>query len=553
MDKTIRIKLPAGLRAVRPGVTAAEALGVDLQDPGDVIAATLNNHLVSLATRVDGDAQLRPVTRFDREGRGILRRACAQLLLAVAAQRAPELELSVGQSLLGGHFYEVRSPAGTPVDLEALADDLNETLAKVVEEDLPFERLTITVEGASRLLADPSGSKRKLLRCWPTPVVSLIRFLGVVDIQHGPYPPSSGFVAGARVAAYPPGLILQFPESERTPVDPEQGRTLWSSYTETRDWNRQVGIATVGDLNAAILEDRVEEVQQLAEAFHEKKIAQLADQIASRAGAVRVVCVAGPSSAGKTTFVRRLSVQLRVNGIEPVCVGLDDYYRSRDQCPRDEDGDYDLEALEALDVPLIHAHLQGLLAGEEVRIPSFDFLTRRPTPEATWRPLRLRADQVLLLEGIHGLNPRLTSVIPPAARFRIYVNALTQLVIDDHNRIFTSDGRLLRRIVRDRRYRDTPAGETIARWASVRRGEQRHIYPYQEECEGVFNSALVYEAPILKTFAQRYLLEVPQDHPARVEAYRLLKFLELFVPVFPDVVPANSVLREFIGGSGFSY
>ncbi|MCA8924299.1 MAG: nucleoside kinase [Planctomycetes bacterium] len=553
MKDTIRIKLPAGLRAVSPGVTVAELLGVDASTPGDVIAATLNNHLVSLETRVDGDAQLRPVTRFDREGQGILRRACAHLLLAVAAQRDPALELAVGQSLLGGHFYEVRSPEGIPADLSALAQELNATMAQIVEADLPFERLTAPVEGAGRLLHDPSGSKRALLRYWPGPVVNLVRFLGLVDIQHGPFPPSSGYAAGARVVAYPPGLILQFAEGEQPPVTPEQGRTLWGCYSETRDWNRQVGIATLGDLNAAILEDRIEEVQQLAEAFHEKKIAQLADQIAARAGQIRVVCVAGPSSAGKTTFVRRLSVQLKVNGIQPVCIGLDDYYRPHDQCPRDQDGGPDLEALEALDVPLIHTHLERLLAGEEVRLPSFDFVRHRPTPESTWRPLRLQPDQVLLLEGIHGLNPALTAGVPPASRFRIYLNALTQLVIDDHNRIFTSDGRLLRRIVRDRRYRGTPAAETLARWGSVRRGEDRHIYPYQEECEGVFNSTLIYEAAVLKTFAQRYLLEVPQDHPSRVEAYRLLKFLELFVPVFPDVVPANSVLREFIGGSGFSY
>lgn len=540
---------------VEEGATIAEALAGDSpQRDGSVIAATLNNHLVALTTRVYGEALVRLVRRTDPAGQGVLRRAASHLLLASAAQRFPGLDLVVGQSLFGGHFYEVRGVLGQEAqDLEALSGELNQGIVDFIAADLPFERLSVPVEGADRLLSDSSGSKRRLLRCWPSPTVSMVQLAGFTDIQHGPFPPSSGYAQGVRVIPYPPGLILQFGEPGQQDHLPEgAGRKLWGCYCETRDWNRQVGVATVGDLNSAILDDRVDEVQQVAEAFHEKKISQFADAIASRGGAVRVVCVAGPSSAGKTTFVRRLSVQLRVNGIEPVCVGLDDYYRNRADCPRDEQGELDFEALEALDVPLIHAHIKRILAGEEVRVPSFDFVRQRRTDETTWRAVQLRPDQVLLLEGIHGLNPRLTDGIPADARFRIYINALTQLVIDDHNRIFTSDGRLLRRIVRDRRYRGTPAAETIARWGSVRRGEDRHIYPFQEECEGVFNSALVHEAPVLKTFAQRYLLEVPQDHPSRVEAYRLLKFLELFVPVFPDMVPANSVLREFIGGSGFA-
>jgi uridine kinase len=246
-------------------------------------------------------------------------------------------------------------------------------------------------------------------------------------------------------------------------------------------------------------------------------------------------------------------VQLRVNGIEPVILGLDDYYRPRAEYPLDEDGTPDFEALESLNLDLIDEHLTGLLAGKEVRIPRFDFPRGVPAPRETWRPLRLEDHQVLLMEGIHGLNPRLWRCVPEDARFRIYINALTQLVIDEHNRIFTSDSRLLRRIVRDRRYRGTAAGETLARWPRVRRGEERHIFPFESEADIVFNSALVYETAVLKTFAWRYLLEVPRDSPPRMDAYRLLKFLELFVPVFPDGVPANSVLREFMGGSGFQY
>jgi uridine kinase len=251
--------------------------------------------------------------------------------------------------------------------------------------------------------------------------------------------------------------------------------------------------------------------------------------------------------------VRRLSVQLRVNGVEPVSLSLDDYYKCREQTPRDEEGKLDFEAIEALDLGLLHEQLVDLLAGKKVHIPRFDFVTGKPTEKSTWQPCQIKPGQVLLIEGIHGLNPQLTAPVPDTAKLRIFVSALTQLVIDEHNRIFTADSRLLRRVVRDRRYRGTSAADTIDRWPSVRRGEEKHIFPYQELSDVMFNSALVYETPVLRTFALRYLLEVPREHPSRSHAYQLLKFLELFVPVFPDLVPANSILREFVGGSGFTY
>lgn len=547
----ITVRLNGQARQVAPGQTVGALVAAAADDGPEFVAAAIDNHLVSLDAVVDGDATLRPIRGTEPAGQEVVRRACSHLLLAAANHVLPGLRLVVGQSLLGGHFYEVRPPDGDPIDLDELAAALTREVEGLVEADLPFRRLAVPLEAATAQLTDPGGTKRRLLRAWSSPMVPMIRLDGFVDVQHGPYPPSSRFARGARVVPYAPGVVLQFPDAE--PPQADGARQLWFCYCETRDANRRVGVATVGDLNEAILADRLNEVQRVAEALHEKRIAKLADAIAARRDAVRIVTVAGPSSAGKTTFVRRLSVQLRVNGVDPVVIGLDDYYRDRRDCPVDADGEVDLEALEALDLALLHDHLQRFLAGEEVRVPTFDFVRQRPVDPELWRPVRLGPHQVLLLEGIHGLNPRLVGGIPAEARFRIYINALTQLVIDEHNRIRTTDGRLLRRIVRDRRYRGTPAAETIARWPSVRRGEERHIYPYQEECDAMFNSALVYEAAVLRTFAHRYLLEVPPDHPSRLEAYRLLKFIGLFVPVFPDGVPANSVLREFIGGSGFSY
>jgi len=422
----------------------------------------------------------------------------------------------------------------------------------MVESNLSLDRREVAVEEACLVLADPSGSMTRLLDAWPFPHVPVVELCGFVAIQHGPFAPSTSYARGVHVVPFPRGMILQFSRDAPRP-DPARSRRLVAAYRESREWNQMIGVATVGDLNEAILQDRIDEVIRVQEALHEKKIVQIADVIAEQRDRIRLVCVAGPSSSGKTTFVRRLSVQLQVTGVQPVIVGMDDYYQDRSKTPRDRDGHYDFEAVEALDVPLLSQHLEALVEGREVLMPRFDFEAGQRAPESRWRPLRLKPNQILLIEGIHGLNPMLTELIAPEAKYRIFVSALTQLVIDEHNRIPTSDGRLLRRIVRDRRYRGTPAASSIEMWPRVRRGEQRYIFPFQEQCDVMFNSALVYEAAVLKTFAWRYLLEVPRENPARIEAYPLLRFLDLFVPIFPDHVPSNSVLREFIGGSGFNY
>ncbi len=545
----IRIEVSGRTLTVPAHSSIAEIFGRVNVEEQQIIAAVLNNHVVSLDARINGDAAVRPVLPRDPQGQAVLRKSVCHMLHAAQKQHFPQLPLHVGQSLDWGYYYEVQHDG--VVDLPQLADALTGHLAALAERELPFVHRIVSVEAADRLLEESGSNKTNLLRAWASPTVCLVQLADFVDIGHGPYAPHSGYARGARVVPYPPGLVLQFPDSPALP-SPQAGRSLWNSYCEARDWNRRMGVATVGDLNGAILEDRVADVLRVSEALHEKKISNIAETIAARQD-VRIVCVAGPSCAGKTTFVRRLSVQLKVSGIEPVCVSLDDYYKDRSDCPRDGDGEYDFEALEALKLDLIHQHTTELLAGKPVRIPRFEFSLGTTSPEGSWRSVQLRPNQVLLIEGIHGLNPQLTAHVSEPALFRIFVDGLTQLVIDEHNRLLTADCRLLRRLVRDRRYRGTNAAETISRWPSVQRGACRHIFPFQDNADAVFNSALAYESAVLKTFAWRYLLEVPRSHPARVEAYRLLKQLELFVPVFPDGVPANSVLREFIGGSGFSY
>jgi uridine kinase len=547
----VRIYIGDEVLSARPGPTAGELLLEAGVAPEELIAATLNRHLVALHTEVSAGAKLAPVMKTDPAARGVLQQTASLLLHAAAGQLYPTLRLVVGQSLLGGHFYELITEGGATLDPATVAERLSARIAEMCESDETPREWAIPVEAAPAELTDNEGSKARMLRTWTRPLVPVVGLGKFVDVRHGPIAPSLRLLKGVRVEAYAPGVILYLPGDEAPPGQ-RSGRLLYAAYRESRDWNRKLGVESVGDLNAAILGERGEDVMRISEALHEKKIAEIADTIASRGHALRFVCVSGPSSAGKTTFVKRLSVQLRVVGVDPVMIGLDDYYRNRDECPLDENGEYDFEALEALDLELIDDHVAALYRGDEIEVPSFSFATGKRKDEPG-RTLRLSEGKVALIEGIHGLNPRILQAAPRESAFFIYLNALTQLVIDEHNRIFTADSRLLRRIVRDRRYRQTPAAESIERWHSVRRGERKHIFPFQEEADATFNTALVYETPVLKTFAWRYLLEVPRSHPSATEAHRLLQFLELFVPVFPDAVPHTSVLREFIGGSGFSY
>ncbi len=309
----------------------------------------------------------------------------------------------------------------------------------------------------------------------------------------------------------------------------------------------------VGQLNRLCLDGDIRHIVRIAEGLHEKKIAQVADEILSRQPAVRLVTIAGPSSSGKTTFAKRLGIQLRVNGIEMVSLSLDNYYVDREHTPRDGDGRPDFESIEAIDLELFHAQLAELMNGREVLTPRFDFLSGTRKPEREWVPMRLERNHVLVVEGIHGLNDRLTQSVARQHKYRIFISALSQLAIDDHNRIFTSDARLIRRIVRDHFFRGFSAERTLDLWEQVRRGEGRWIFPFQEQADVMFNSALVYEPAVLKVFAERFLLQVPRTGETYPEAYRLLKHLSMFVPIFPEEVPQTSILREFIGGSTFSY
>ncbi len=538
------------VREITAGTTVGEVF--DAKNHPEIVGGMINQSLIGLDTRITVPVRLTPVFRHDRDGHNIVHRTCTHMMDAILAQHYPQLHFLIGQSLHSGYYYELLDWEGEEPDLEKLAKELDELVIKTIADDLPLVTSYVNVEDACVNLNDRRGSMIKLLRTWPYNMVPLLRLGSFVAIKYGPTAPSTRYCRGIKITPFPKGFIMQFSRNAPKP-DPSSSTRLFAAYRENRSWNRMIGVATVGDLNEAILKDRIKDVIMTQEGLHEQKIVQIAADIAKHRDTLRLVCIAGPSSSGKTTFVRRLSVQLKVLGINPVIIGMDDYYRDRVDTPLGEDGKIDFEAFDALDVPLLTKHLEMIAAGHEIRVPRFDFPTGRRVPENQFTPLRLEKNEILLIEGIHGLNPRITESVPEHARYRVFVSALTQLVIDEHNRIPTSEGRLLRRIVRDRRYRGTSAAGTIAMWPSVRAGEERNIFPYQERCDAMFNSTLIYEAAVFKTFAWRYLLEVSRDDPAWSQASFLLRFLDLFVPMFPDYVPSNSVMREFIGGSHFSY
>ena len=552
--RTVVVSFAGERRQIAAGTSVSEFLASFYgKAPRDILAALVNRRLVMLDFPLRGiHVELEAVRASSRDGEAVGRRSASLVFMEAVRELYPETRVVVGQSLGGGYFFSWQAPpTATPQTVASLARRMEEICA----EDRPFQRTTVTLEEAEAIFrTSHDDSKLALLATHRSSTVPVVRLGSFCDIAHGAVAPSTGAVHGFALVPYEDGVLLRFPRNgdpARLPELRPQPK-LFASYRETRRWNEVLGVANVGSLNRHCLSGDLAEVIRVAEGFQEKKIAAVADAIAARRDKVRMVLVAGPSASGKTTFIRRLGVQLRVNGIRPVGLSLDNYFVDRASTPIGSDGKPDYEALEALDLELFNTQLTALLRGETVAVPAYDFLLGRRVERDRWSQLRLDADEVLLVEGIHGLNHRLTEAVPESAKYRAFISALTQLTLDDHNRIFTSDARLLRRIVRDRLFRGHPATRTLEMWGAVRRGEAHWIFPFQEEADVVFNSALVYEPAVLKVFAERFLLEVPREHVAYTEAYRLLKFLAWFVPVFQDDVPQTSILREFIGGSAFS-
>jgi uridine kinase len=521
-----------------------QALG---SSPVPVIAALVNGELRELTYPIQHDARVDALFLSDSDGVRIYRRSLAFLLVTAVRELFPEAQIFVEYSVpFGGFFCQVRGRE--PFSVKELAQ-IETRMRQIVAEDAPITKERVPLEDAVELFrARDEMEKVKLFLRRRKDYLMLYNLRGTRDYFHGYMVSSTGYLRYFALYLYPPGFVLQYPRRHRptellTRHDYPQLTAIFQEYGE---WLRLLGVESVSALNEATASGRVREVILVSEALHEERIAHIAGEITRRRGEVRLVLVAGPSASGKTTFSKRLSVQLLAHGTRPFALELDNYFVDREQTPRDENGDYDFESLGALDVPLFNRHLLALMNGEEVQLPRFNFKSgRRELGDV----VKLDPGHIIIVEGIHGLNPRLVPDVPEECIYRVYASALTQLNIDRHNRVPTTDTRLLRRIVRDATYRGYSAEDTLNRWGSVRRGEKWHIFPYQENADIMFNSALAYELAVLKPLVEPLLLQVEHTSPRHVEAKRLLAFLQWFEPCGPDLVPDNSLLREFIGGS----
>jgi uridine kinase len=515
-----------------------------------VVAALMNGRLRELCFPLMEDADLVPVTTTDNDGARIYRRSLSFLMIAAAAEVLPGQVITIHHSMPFGGYYCERGDGQRLSDEELAA--LRLRMRQLVEADLPIDNIRVPLEDARAFFqAQGDLEKADLFARRRKDYLTLYELNGVRDYFHGFMVPRTRYLDLFDLRHYNEGFILQFPRRTWPGVlQPFEDEPRLAQVFQTyKDWLTIMGVGNVTSLNQAIIGGRSSEVIMVAEALHERQLASIARAIASRQPAVRLVAVSGPTSAGKTTFSKRLALQVMAQGIYPVIISLDDYFVDREATPRDASGAFDFECLGALDIALFQSDMARLMAGEEVLLPRYNFRTGR---REVGSPLSIGKNHVVMIEGIHGLNPRLTDSLPESATFRVFISAFTQLNLDKHNRVPTTDTRLLRRIVRDAAHRGYSAAQTIGRWNSVRRGEKNHIFPFQNTADVFFNSALVYELSALKPLAEPLLMQVETGTPERLEANRLMAFLQWFEPL-PEAdlryVANDSILREFIGGS----
>ncbi len=518
------------------------------------IAALVNNDLVSLSYPLTVNSQVEFLTMGSAHGWRVYRRSLCFLLAKAVRDVFPTAQFSVEHSLgLGLYCQFSHAHVHGGIQTEEL-EAIDAHMRELVRRDMPIERRKVAFMDAVREF-DARGLPEKagLLKHRNPPRVVVHCCDGFCDLAHGPLAPSTGMLQTFALVHYAPGFVIHLPDRDTPHTVPafEDQPHLFHIYQEHKAWGRILGVTTVGRLNEIVAEREIDDFIMTAEALHEKKLAAIAEHIAQRRDAVRVILIAGPSSAGKTTFAKRLTTHLRVNGRNPITLSTDDYFVGEDRNPVGDDGKPDYEHLEAVDLELFNRDLATLIAGGEIAIPRFNFGLK--TREYRGERLRLKERQVLIVEGIHGLNPRLAAAIPPDAKYRIYISALTQLSVDTHNRISTTDNRLMRRLVRDHRYRGHSALDTLRMWPMVRRGEKQWIFPFQREADATFNSALDYELAVLKPFVEPLLMQVKPSHIEYAEARRLSEFLLNFMAVPATAVPRTSILREYIGGSSLHY
>lgn len=550
MVRQVKVKFVNGEeKEFDPGVTILEVLGSS-KEVGEPLVALVDGEVAELTKRIHYDVSLAPITLRNPLGVRAYMRSLSFLLVKAVKHVLPEAKVTIEHSLSKGIYGEIHSTRKINAqDIETIKNKMH----SIVARDEKIEKIKLKRDEVIRIFADYGmDDKLRLLKYIKHPYIDLYKCGHLYDYFYGSMVPSTGYLQIFDLHFYDPGFILMYPHAEDPFSIPpfKDLPKLARVFKEAEEWARILDVGDVGGLNDKVETGEINDIILVNEALHEKKIANIADRIYARKDELKIVLIAGPSSSGKTTFAQRLAIQLRVLGLKPYPISLDDYFVDRECTPKDDDGNYDFESIRALDLDLFNKHLTALLKGEAIELPQFNFCTG--LREWKGKNYKMDADSILVIEGIHGLNEQLTSSIPRQNKYKIYISALTQLNIDNHNRIPTTDGRLLRRIVRDFKYRSRSAETTILTWPQVRAGEEKNIFPFQEEADIMFNSELVYEMCVLKKYAKPLLQEINSNSSAFLEANRLLKFLSYFLEADEDIIPSNSILREFIGGCCFS-
>lgn len=522
------------------------------------ICARVNNKTEDLAFPVFFPKMVEFLDASSGPGRRVYNRSLTMMLYRAVEDLFPGFTLKVEHSISRGYYCRLFRPDSSipfvpsETDVRNLLDRMHDISAQAI----PFVRKERLTEDALKIFRRQRlDSKVLLLETTRNLYTVYYKLNDLADSYFGPLAPDTSHIDVFDLKPYKEGILMlgRDPQSPTLPVTPSTQEKMYRAFTDYLNFNRVIHVSNVGELNRAVARNETAQLINVAEAMHDKLLGRISDDILSRRrqGGAKIILIAGPSSSGKTTSAKRLAIQLMTNLMTPRLISLDDYFVDRENTPLDQNGDYDYESIHALDLQRLNSDLSRLLAGEEINLPTFSFELGRRIEKP--RPLRLGTDDILLIEGIHGLNPELLPSLDPDDVYKVYVSALTALGIDDHNWISTTDNRLLRRIVRDFKYRHTSARETIRRWPSVRRGEEKWIFPYQENADSTFNSSLIFELGVMKAYAEPLLQEVPHDCPEYGEAHRLLRFLSLFQTIPADQIPTTSLLREFLGGSSFKY
>lgn len=538
---------------VEMGTSLGDIVKMLPEAPMPYLAAYVNNAIKELNYRIFEPVEVRFIDITHFEGIRVYQRTLFFTLQKAVHDIFPGRRFRIPNSVSKGFYCEIE---GMETMTQEDVDRIKARMDELIAQKIPIGRSKVATEEVKEIYARQGYyDKVALLETRPRLYVTMYSLADIVGYFFGALAPHTGFLHLYDLKPYYKGMYIAVPKrtEPNTLEDMVDQEKMFDIFTEYKDWVRIMGVSNIGSLNTRILAGESSDLIKVAEAFHEKKLATIADEIAeaNHTRGARLVLISGPSSSGKTTFAKRIGIQLRILGLTPVMISLDDYFVEREDTPLDENGDYDYETIDALDLKTFNEHLKQLFDGGSVEIPRYDFITGK----RQWHdePLKLDDRSVLVVEGIHGLNPRLTAEVPDSKKYKVYISAFTSISMDDLSRIPTTDNRLIRRIVRDNETRGSDATSTLKRWASVRAGEDRYIFPYQENADVMFNSSLFYEIPVLREYVEPLLLKVPNTEPEYGEARRLLKFLDNFLNVEHEEIPPTSILREFIGGSSFKY